>query len=266
MPPTLSNHLRRDRDHPLPSRSSSRRPALHAWVLVVLAIAMSVAAVRPPVAGAVQITEFPLESGSQPNYITTGSDGNLWFTDEGLNKIGRITTSGQVTDFGLGITPQAGLFGIAGGPEGNIWFTERTGHQLGRITTQGTITEISSGLKGEPEIYGITTGPEGNMWFTEINKSVIGNINPSTAQITEYPGAGSVAMKIVSGPDGNLWYVLAKKAAIVRMTPAGVFTSYPLSWGSAYPESITTGSEGDLWFNENHGNAIGRITPDGDIT
>jgi hypothetical protein len=37
--------------------------------------------------------------GPHPVNITVGPDGNLWFTDEGLNKIGRITTSGDIVEF-----------------------------------------------------------------------------------------------------------------------------------------------------------------------
>ncbi len=258
-----SNRIRWHRDRPLLRHLPSRAPTLCLLTLGLLSIVLAAGAT---VANAVQITEFPLESGSKPNYITTGPDGNLWFTDAGLNKIGRITTSGQVTEFGLGITASAGLVGIAGGPEGNIWFTERTGHRLGRITPQGVITEISSGLNGKPDIYDITLGPGGNMWFTEANRPVIGTINPATGQITEYPGVEGVATKITLGPEGNLWYVVADKAKIVRITPLGSFEPFPLASGSAYPESIAVGADGNLWFNENHGNAIGRITPNGNIT
>jgi hypothetical protein len=34
-----------------------------------------------------------------PMGITAGPDGNLWFTGAGSDKIGRITTSGAVTEF-----------------------------------------------------------------------------------------------------------------------------------------------------------------------
>src|ERR1700675_678123 len=91
------------------SRASYLRRCMFAVMLVAVATCVSNAE-------AVQITEFPLEPGSKPNYITTGPDGALWFTDAGTNKIGRITTSGQVTEYGLGLTSDAGLVGIAAGP------------------------------------------------------------------------------------------------------------------------------------------------------
>src|SRR4051812_29728926 len=44
-------------------------------------------------------------ANSQPYYVTTGSDGNLWFTEQAANKIGRITPSGTFTEFAI---PTAG--------------------------------------------------------------------------------------------------------------------------------------------------------------
>jgi virginiamycin B lyase len=64
--------------------------------------------------------------------ITAGPDGNLWFTEDAGNNIGRITTTGEITEFPIP-TPQSGPHGIAVGPDGNLWFTEQTGNKIGRI-------------------------------------------------------------------------------------------------------------------------------------
>jgi streptogramin lyase len=46
------------------------------------------------------LTKFPIPTpGAFPGDMTAGADGNLWFT-EGIGKIGRITTSGVITEFG----------------------------------------------------------------------------------------------------------------------------------------------------------------------
>jgi streptogramin lyase len=63
--------------------------------------------------------------------IAAGPDGNLWFAS--ANKIGRITTSGNVTEFPIP-TPDARPGGISAGPDGNIWFTESGSSRIGRIS------------------------------------------------------------------------------------------------------------------------------------
>jgi virginiamycin B lyase len=60
----------------------------------------------------------------------------LWFAEQAGDAIGRITTTGVVTEFTAGITrPGAAPFGIATGPDGNLWFTEITGNRIGSITS-----------------------------------------------------------------------------------------------------------------------------------
>ena len=38
-------------------------------------------------------------AATQPDGITTGPDGNLWFTEYNGDRIGRITPPGEVTEF-----------------------------------------------------------------------------------------------------------------------------------------------------------------------
>src|SRR4030081_411914 len=46
------------------------------------------------------VTEYTIPPvWSYPAGIAAGSDGNLWFTERSLGKIGRITTSGAITEY-----------------------------------------------------------------------------------------------------------------------------------------------------------------------
>src|SRR5215472_14295754 len=96
---------------------------LSTLVLLTVLLALTV-----KVASAQMIQEFPpptLAAGITD--IATGPDGALWFTEGGVSKIGRITTSGSFTEFpiptalisSLGLAPTA----IAAGPDGALWFT-----------------------------------------------------------------------------------------------------------------------------------------------
>lgn len=85
---------------------------------------------------------FALPAGSLVSQMTRGSDGALWFTDKGLNKIGRITTTGVVTYHTIP-TANAGLAGITLASDNALWFTEKNANKIGRITTAGAVTEYS---------------------------------------------------------------------------------------------------------------------------
>ncbi|WP_442968078.1 Vgb family protein, partial [Rhabdothermincola sp.] len=75
---------------------------------------------------------------ADPQDITVGPDGNLWFTNWGSNSIGRVTPAGVVsifTDPGID-----GPFRIAAGPDGNVWFTNSAGNGIGRVTPAGVVS------------------------------------------------------------------------------------------------------------------------------
>src|SRR5262249_11556373 len=147
------------------------------------------------------ITEFSVGSNSQPNLITAGPDGNLWFGEFGNGqfpgKIGRITPAGAVTEFG-GLSDE--VYGVTAGRDGNIWFTESSHFRIGRITPAGVITEVALTSAGAVPSE-ITTGPDGNLWFTEAGRNRIGRITPAGA-LTEF-SAGDIPVGIAVGPDSN---------------------------------------------------------------
>ena len=78
--------------------------------------------------------EFPtLTANGGPTGIAVGQDNALWFTESGLDKIGRITTGGTVSEYASPVTG-LGLKGIAVAPDGSLWFCEPgTGLNPGRI-------------------------------------------------------------------------------------------------------------------------------------
>jgi streptogramin lyase len=214
--------------------------------------------------------QFPTPSGGNPVNITTGPDGNLWFTEPSDSKIGQITTSGAIIEFAAP-NSQMSLGGIASGPDGNLWFTEPDNHAIGRITTSGTVTEFPLDSGQSPE--DITAGPDGNIWFTQdagngIDHFMsIGRITTS-GSVTEFnlPTNLGGPFGITAGPDGNLWFVEEQGNQIGRITTSGTITEFPLPTTGVLPVDMAVGPDGNLWFTEYNGNQIGRFTTSGSIT
>lgn len=221
-------------------------------------------------AGAIhEATEFVIPTpDSHPLGITSGPDGNLWFTEEKTGKIGRITTSGVTTEFAIPPNPSAlspsGPWGITTGPDGNLWFADHSGAQIGRITTAGIITTFPMPSNLSQPIA-IASGLDGNLWFTDGNGGTIGRITPAGA-ITEFAPPTTVQMGpqgIGVGPDGNLWFAMG---GIGRITPEGTITKFALPNVQNDASGITLGPDGNLWFSDYRVGSIGRITTDGSVT
>jgi virginiamycin B lyase len=211
-------------------------------------------------------TEFSISSSAYyPDRITTGPDGNLWFTESG--NIGRVTTAGVVTEFPLP-TGTSHTFGIVTGADGNLWFTTSLDAQLGRITTAGIITDFPLAANRQGE--GIASGVGGDLWIADIS----GNIGKAstTGSVTWFsvPTAGSFPFEITRGPDGNVWFTEEVSGKIGRVTPDGTITEFPVYTGPVISgtllRSLTTGADGNLWVAESDGNNIARVTVSGTVT
>jgi virginiamycin B lyase len=184
----------------------------------------------PTLRGATE--EFAIPALGNDSYgITTGPDGNIWFTESKPFKIGRITPQGAITEFPIAVSPFATAFatGIAPGPDGNLWFTAvNVASVIGRVTPLGVFTEFP------------------------------------------LPSPDADPIGVVAGPDKALWFTEASANKIGRITTNGAVTEFPVPTSNGNPIGITTGPDGALWFTESGrftgerlvgGNKIGRITP-----
>jgi streptogramin lyase len=211
------------------------------------------------------ITEFPVPTtGSVLNAIATGPDGALWFTAG--SKIGRITTSGTISEFPVNVFPT----NITAGPDGNLWTANFSGPCIGRITTSGVSTALGGNLT---YCWGIAAGPDGNLWFTEQRVAIaagdhVGHIGRITTagHVSEFPipTHNTGADGIVAGPDSALWFIESSSPKIGRITTAGVITEFNIPLPGGIPMGIAAGPDGALWFTE--GNQIGRMTTGGVVT
>ena len=123
-----------------------RRVAKQALSLgVAIAAGLIVAglpAVPTQAAGTAGVVTVLGANTSDPQGITLGPDGALWFTNSD-NSIGRIAPSGAVT-----ILKNRSLHGPQGmvtGPDGALWFTNFDNDSIGRVTTAGKVSTFSLG-------------------------------------------------------------------------------------------------------------------------
>jgi virginiamycin B lyase len=106
-------------------------------VALVAAVIMVGASGAFAAVGDINTFSDPAGNVSQPEDITTGPDGALWFTNFANGRIGRITPAGDVTTF----TDHAGDValprGITAGPGTDVWFASTNSDRIGRIATTG---------------------------------------------------------------------------------------------------------------------------------
>jgi virginiamycin B lyase len=169
--------------------------------------------------------------------LIRGSDGALWFSQEGERSttrktaVGRLSYAGQVTKFKVGPPVDGYLGPLALGPDGNIWFTGQTG--LGNVAPDGRVTKYSTKPSGAT---GIAAGADNRLWLTGaqgcengVRRNVVESIS-MTGQTTWYLEAGSnfaagirpiasTTGRAVAGPDGGIWFFDGDQIGLARINP-----------------------------------------------
>jgi streptogramin lyase len=219
------------------------------------------------------ITEFPIPTAASfPIAITDGRDGNLWFAENEAGNVGRISTTGVVTE----VPVQAYVGGITAGPDGNLWLTTYGKAQIVRVTPSGSTTSFPFGdpvcsPTFCPVLGAIAQGPDGNLWFVFSSLMGAGGLGRITTDgvfldFATQPAYSSPPTELTRGPDGALWFTETIANKIGRITTTGSLTEFPIPTADGGPRGIARGPDGNLWFTQSNFQKIGRITPTGTIT
>src|SRR5215510_15867452 len=143
-----------------------------------------------PVMAANRLKSFRIPTAnSQPEGITLGPDGNMWFTEASANQIGRIDPKGNITEF---VIPQSfsAPVDIVAGADGALWFTEESGFPqgIGRVTTNGVFTGFAPDCAGGQPCSltprGIAATPDGLIYFSDSSSNSIVKLDPATSIMT----------------------------------------------------------------------------------
>ena len=222
---------------------------------------------KQPEAGlAVSVKHYKLPTSSDPRFVTTASDGNVWFTVQGAfdpvtfntpGSVARVTPRGGITEFA--VCDACVTNDIVQGPDGILYITDNDG-QLRRITTTGQVLSSISPC-GDffcSPLDGLAADST-SIWFADLFNNRVGRFNvfaaPGQDPFTYFDatGVGDVAV----APDGTVWFT--GDSAIGEIDPSvGVLSTTPIS---AEGSGITVAPNGTVWVTEIFADRIARLTP-----
>jgi len=255
-------------------RRPSRRPSALRLIALAVASVAALAVVLGATLSAAQaapvgmLKQFKVPTaGSSPEHITQASDGNFWFTESFVNdqnalphKVGRITPSGQVTEFDVCTHPDFGFEScfptdIVQGSDGDLYFTKNDA-PLGRITTDGNVL-ADVGERFSFNGNGLDAHGD-DIWIADFNNAVIHRYNVQTGVFSEY-ATTSPTFDVAVAPNGIVWFTEGD-GRIGRLNPATTGVPTEINVEGA-PREINVASDGAVWFTERFSQAVGRINP-----
>jgi streptogramin lyase len=239
-----------------------------------LALSAGGAALAAPV-GALKQFKVPT-ARSQPRAITTGSDGNVWFT-EGTEftgapaKIARVTPAGAITEFAADVADGCNfciITDIARGPGGILYITSNDSTLMRfDVTTQSFLTPVQ--MPNTSALGGNLAVSAADVWITDFNNDVVWRYHLSNGQFTSFPVSDPGDVAVDAG--GNAWFTqpgdvnAPGTSNIGRIDAAtGAVTLTPTTDGTTTvaPRDITVAQDGQVWFTARFTpQAVGRLNP-----
>ncbi len=199
------------------------------------------------------LTSFPI-AGAHIGDIVEGPDKNLWFTDYGNDKIGRITKTGAVTEYAL--PPGAVPSGMAVGMDKNFWITDSGRNKIVKMSPTGSVLKsYGRGITKKEFVQFIVAAPDGNLYFSQYADftmpDAIGRITTKgkIAEIGTLP-TGAYPNRLTVGKDGNVYFALADMQAVGEVATASRTVSYtwlPMTHDIG-TNSIAEGPDKRLWL------------------
>lgn len=209
--------------------------------------------------------------------IACGPDGLVWFTNPSAGTLGKMTPSGDVTQYPASVPPWDNPSFYLGnalttGAGGNVRYASFQSNDAGGSFGVGAVPNDagSPSVVAVPPFASIALDSLGAVWLAEdaepTVRTKIRRVDPSGA-VEELPIActdptpNTFVMAnrafVASSPLGPIWFTEGAHATIGRMDPSTrevacfhAFARWQYSGLAAYPSRLAPARDGSVWFTE----------------
>jgi virginiamycin B lyase len=231
-----------------------------------LALLVAVLAFAATTALSVQIKEYDVPTpNSRPHDPAVGSDGSLWTTEQGANKIGDLDpNTGKWREYPLK-TPGSGPHGLVADRDGNIWFTAISKGYVGKLDPKtGTVTEYRPSGGQEIDPHTPVFDQNGILWFTNEESSLIGRLDPRSGEmkLVATPTPHAVPYGIVVTPQGVPIFCEFHTNKLASIDPQSMtIREYALPEGGARPRRLAVAPDATIYFSDFAQGKLGHFDP-----
>jgi virginiamycin B lyase len=209
---------------------------------------------------------MPDPAARDPHTLAFAPDGEIWFTVQNGNFLGRLRFGGEPEVELVAVpTPDSRPYGLLVAPDGRPWFTEFAGGKIGTVDPATMRPREIELPRPDARPRRIARTSDGAIWYVDHAGGVLGRIDPGTGSIREWPvpgGAGARPYGMAADDRDRIWFVETGPAPnrLVGFDPRteAFFSITPIPSGGGSVRHVHFESEtGDLWFGTDAG-TIGR--------
>ncbi len=226
--------------------------------------------ITPSIMAIGNFREYPLpQSNSGLMRPAIDHQGRIWFGEMGHNYLAVFDP--RTRQFQQ-ITPPHGLSGIMGveiSSDDTVWFAEQYANYIGHYfpaTGQfqtyplPTLTVPDPGNTGKTLTLpsapnDLTFDKHGTLWFTELNAGAIGQLDPRSGLVRQYPLSAKKSAQalnpygITVDPQGTVWFTESRTNRIGRLDPAtGQISYFAMQAANAPLMEIASDPRGIIWI------------------
>ena len=211
-------------------------------------------------ADAQTVTTFVSSGLNETGGMKIDGAGNFYVANYGNNTISKISPTGTVSVYAN--TGMNGAYGISFGYGGNLFVCNYLGGTVSKVTNTGTVTTFATGF----------TKPQ-DLAYDSINQ-VLYVCDATTIQKIDQSGNKTlITTSNLSEPDGlavdangNLYVDNYTNNTIIKITRAGVISTFATGGDLTGPAFITFDPSGNLYVANQNNNTISVITPAGIVS
>jgi virginiamycin B lyase len=168
------------------------------------------------------------------------------------------TTTGPFTEWEVLLGGSGRLRALAQDPSGGLWLTTETNTLLRFDSGNVSIYNLPAGQR----TVAVAVGSAGKIWYASDLSNLIGRLDPTTGDITEWLLDARQVYALALDPTGSgaVWFSDREGDQVGRLDPATGQVEYFSLSADTHPLDIVVGLGGEVWFVSERQGTVHRLS------
>jgi virginiamycin B lyase len=144
-----------------------------------------------------------------PHTIVFDGKGNLWFTSQGSNRVGRLNMASEKVELLTPYEQPSNPYGIVLDAKGIPWVALLRTNLVARVDPNTmTVTHFKQGGEAARSRR-LDVTSDGMVWYGDEGRGFLGRINPATGEVKEWQapgGPGARPYALTKDDQGRIWF------------------------------------------------------------